>query len=440
MNSKMFINNFTNNQLKSYAQYDNERSLPNIMDGQKTTQRKILFTASKLSDNELIKCSVLGMRASEQTDYAHGESSIIGAVIGLAQSYPGSNNINLLFGEGQFGSRLSHESASPRYIHVKKSSMFNKIFNKEDENILIDQYDGVDKIEPKFYLPTIPLLLVNGSLGTGNGFKCNIASYSIESIYEFLDEYCKKGKTDKKLVPYVNRFTGKITKSSETGQIVYSGVIKKINTTTLEIHELPPKVEVIDYKNHLNKLVDAKVIKDYNNLSTEERCLIEVECFRETSYLSDEVLLQKFNAISRDTETIVCWTPDGRLKTYDNVEDLLVDWYNYRIEYYAKFKEYKDAKLKEELLHKTNKARFIEYWISKKEVVYGLSNAQLKDLIVVDLGEDFLEFLSLKLSDLCEDTVKSLNESIEKTKKELVINAETKVERLLLNNIRLFLK
>lgn len=440
MNSTLDIKDFSNGRLKSYAQYDNERSLPHLMDGQKITQRKILFTASKLSENELIKCSVLGMRASEQTDYAHGESSIIGAVIGLAQSYPGSNNINLLYGEGQFGSRLSHEAASPRYIHVKKSEYFSKIFSKDDENILIDQYDGDQKIDPKFYIPTIPLLLVNGSLGTGNGFKCNIASYSLKSIYDFLDEFSKKGKTSKKLVPYVKGFTGKVDKNHETGQITYSGIIKKINTTTLEIHELPPKVEVIDYKNHLNKLVDEKVIKDYNNLSTEERCLVEVECYRETSYLDEDKLLQKFNAVSRDTETIVCWTPEGKLKTYNNVEELLIDWYNYRIEYYEKFKLYKDKKLNEDLLFRTNKKIFIEYWLDNQDKLIKMTSNDLKEHIANKLGIEFVDFVNLRLSDLCKDMIDSLNKTIDKIKEDIKLNLETKSDKLLLTNMKIFLK
>ncbi len=176
---------FINKDLIHFSNRNLERSIPHICDGLKESTRKILYACLKrnLYHNE-IKVAQLAGNVSEVTAYHHGENSLQEAIIGMAQIFVGTNNINILEPKGQMGSRISggQDASSPRYIYTLLSKLTKLIFKEEDNSILnyLDE-DGLS-IEPEYYMPIIPMILVNGGIGIGTGYSTNIAQYNPSDI------------------------------------------------------------------------------------------------------------------------------------------------------------------------------------------------------------------------------------------------------------------
>ena len=160
------------------------RAIPSIVDGFKIGQRKVIFTCLKRNDKHQVKVAQLAGAVGEQTAYHHGEASLMGTIINLAQDFVGSNNINLLQPIGQFGTRLAggHDSAHARYIFTQLSPITKYIFNAEDDPLLKPLRENGKPIDPENYYPTIPMVLVNGIQGIGTGFKLEIPSFKPADI------------------------------------------------------------------------------------------------------------------------------------------------------------------------------------------------------------------------------------------------------------------
>ena len=158
-----------------------------MVDGLKPGQRKILFSCFKrgksIIKNE-IKVAQLAGYVSEHSAYHHGEASLAGTIVGMAQTFVGSNNIALLHPAGQFGTRLlgGKDAASPRYIFTKLPALTRLIFHPDDEALLEYLEDDGQKIEPKWYLPILPMVLVNGAEGIGTGWSSSVPNYNPRDV------------------------------------------------------------------------------------------------------------------------------------------------------------------------------------------------------------------------------------------------------------------
>jgi DNA topoisomerase-2 len=160
---------FMNKELILFSLKDCERNLPNLMDGLKVSQRKTLFAAKKRRLTSEIKVAQFTGYVSEHSGYHHGEASLNGTIVGMAQNFVGSNNINLFSPNGQFGTRLQggKDSASERYIFTQLSKITQFIFTEPDDKIVHYLHDDGMQVEPSYYVPVIPFLLVSGSKGIG---------------------------------------------------------------------------------------------------------------------------------------------------------------------------------------------------------------------------------------------------------------------------------
>jgi len=158
---------FVDKEMIHFSKYDCDRSIPNLMDGLKVSQRKILYSAFKKNLVSEIKVAQFSGYVSEHSGYHHGESSLNGAIVNMAQTFVGSNNINVLMPNGQFGTRLQggKDSASERYIFTQLNKITRMIFKKEDDVILNYLNDDGTPVEPVFYAPILPMILVNGTKG-----------------------------------------------------------------------------------------------------------------------------------------------------------------------------------------------------------------------------------------------------------------------------------
>lgn len=360
----MRIKEFISTKWSAYADYDNRRSLPHIMDGLKITQRKAMYTATKIpKGDKALKVSQFASKAAEATAYHHGETSMISTVVKLAQDFPGSNNYPFLEKHGQFGSRLSKESAAPRYIHTKIHDNWNKFFKSIDQEIVEHLIDDGDTIEPKFFIPILPTILLNGAEGVGNGFRTNILTYKDEHVARAINEIIKHGAVKTQLIPYVNGWHGKVTKDDK--QVIMYGTLKIVNTTKIHITELPPHYDNEKFKILLNELIENKVIKEYENKSTEDKWDWMIECPRDTTSLGHDALMHKFDLIFKTTETIVCWGMDGIAPlTFNTVESLIEHWFVERIKLYEISLKHQINKITQEIILADLKMKFIEWCLN----------------------------------------------------------------------------
>ena len=424
----MKVSDFINNEFKGYVHYDNTRNIPNLMDGQKTTQRKILFAFIEDIGNQSIVCDKAGMRCADISYYHHGATSMIETLINMNKDYVGTNNMPLFTKKGQFGTRMKHEASSERYISTRLSGVFNKLFEADDNYILEYQYDRGYKIEPVTYIPKLPLILINGSNGTGNGYASNIFSYEINDIKQAVQEVLQTGLVQNKLTPYFEGYQGDIVKDHVSGQVTYTGVIERVSSTKLIISELPPSMELAKYKDILNDLMETTknkkddstipaFIKDYDNESTEESWRFIIDCPRSTTALTDEELLLKFKLIEKDTETIVTWLPNGKIKRFSNIEDLITTWVELRLEYYEKRRLNKISRYDVDLEWLKVKMNFISWWNNNSMSLISLKKNDLKERIVNDVTnkEDFINrLLSIQIRNLGLEEVNELDKEINK--------------------------
>ena len=262
---KISYTDFINTELRAFAIYNVSRAVPNIMDGFKPSQRKIYYASvmkNIYTKEKEIRVAQLGGYISEKASYHHGEASLYGAIVKMAQNYVGSNNLNLLYPQGAFGTRLEGggDAASPRYIHTFLEDLGKKIFIENDYPVLNHQKDDGRDIEPEFYVPIIPMILANGVIGIGTGFSSTIEPCDprdiVDNIRRILD-----GSKCKKMTPWYRHFTGQIEKIDSRNFLIRAQY-EIIGTDTLHITDLPIRTWTENYKTFLMKLLNGKAVKN----------------------------------------------------------------------------------------------------------------------------------------------------------------------------------
>lgn len=273
------LTDFLSTELPKFHHDDCKRSIPNGIDGLKESQRKIVYTAKLRKLKEKIKVAQFAAAVAENTAYHHGEQNLANTIINLAQSFVGSNNLPLFAEEGMFGTRLEggKDAASPRYIFTNKREYFDAVFPEEDDSLLLHREDDGVLIEPYYYIPTIPLLLVNGSMGIGTGWSSFCPCFNPDDIVDVAVLWMNNDKTefDKKietLIPWYNGFTGKIknVENNET-KFITSGIIKKTDLG-ITISELP----IGEWTSNFTRWLSEQNI-DFNDRSTPQNVVIEIK-------------------------------------------------------------------------------------------------------------------------------------------------------------------
>jgi DNA topoisomerase-2 len=423
-NLNVSISDFINKELIHFSQYDIQRSIPNVIDGLKISQRKILYTCFKKNlkdEDHEIKVAQLGGAVAEITDYKHGEQSLFGAIINLAQNFVGSNNINLLFPDGQFGSRLKHgNAASPRYIFTYLNPITYKIFHQDDFPLLDYLEEEGKKIEPKYYIPIIPMVLINNNQGIGTGFSSDCPQYNPEDIINNL--FCLiENKEMKDIIPWYKGFKGKIIKESYS-KFICKGNYVITNKMTLEINEIPIGVWTENYVEMLDKMVDENKIKSYDKKYDDENIKFIIKLNEE--YDNKDKLEKDFKLTKNINLTnIHLFDKNEKIKKYDCPLDIIKDFYETRIEYYHKRKEYTLKILKEEYLCLESKRKFIELVIDKKIKVFKELKTKIFDSIkeyslpIINQSYDF--YIKIPLTSFTKEKVDDLTEKCLNKKEEI---------------------
>jgi len=408
------VKDFMNSDFKAFSLYDNVRSIPDIRDSFKPSQRKAVWGMLARGENAgEIPVERLAAQFAAATDYHHGTGSLEQTIIGMANNYPGTNNVNVFEPSGQFGSRLTKEASSARYVMSRFSENFRKVFKKEDDMILHNLMSDDMKIEPECFIPVIPLLLVNGAQGTGTGHACVIMNYNPADIKETVMQVVngKKLKAGT-LVPWYNGFKGTISRNSDTGQVIIEGAYKIVNTSTIRVTELPIGMYLDQYKEHLNKLEDTGVIKDFEDRSTEEGFDFTLNVPRLTTSLSHEQLMTKLKLYSRDTENFTVWDVDGTLKRFESAEDVIAAWVPWRLERYEERRLKLIELTEEQVRFMSEKLRFILFYLKNVDAFKNKKKADLIQLLTDNKFVDHDKLLSMPIWNLTHDKIEELKKEI----------------------------
>lgn len=380
---------FIDNDLIHFSNYACERAIPSICDGLKPSLRKVLYSAIKRNLKKEIKVAQFAGYVSENAAYHHGEKSLNECIIGMAQNFVGSNNIELLVPNGQFGSRLlgGKDAAAPRYIFTKMNDITPLIYHPDDAPLMKYNEDDGYKIEPEFYVPILPMILINGTKGIGTGFSTNIPSHNPLDIIKNL-ENMMEGKEVKMMKPWFRGFKGDVTfkEVNDFGYDIYSnkGKYVKLSDTKIQITELPIGTWTEKYKEDLEKLVYDKTVEERYK---KKQCIVNIEnnstetnvnftlTFKPTELnnLISKNKLEKILKLSDETNSsysnMYLYNQKGILTKYDSAEKILKEFYLIRYAYYVKRKDYNLRKLKRDLDIYQMKMKFIKEFISKEIVI-----------------------------------------------------------------------
>ena len=371
------VSQFIDRELVLFSIADNMRSLPSAIDGLKESQRKVLFSCFKRNLVKEIKVAQLSGYVSDHSAYHHGEESLNKTIVGMAQKYVGHNNINLLSPNGQFGSRLSggSDSASPRYIFTRLKP--NKLFNPEDNVLLNYLEDDGTSIEPVCYMPTMPLLLINGSKGIGTGFSTNVPCFNPADIKSNLLKLMNAKDPGNvaltEMVPWYDSFLGNINKTDKNKWSTHG--IYKVTRNKVHVTELPIGTWTNDYIEFLKKLETNGEIQRYDDYSSDSKVDIQVTfgpaAIRELVHTKKLAgLLKMQGSLSATNLHVLDYT--RQIVKLDTPEDVIRMFYSVRLEFYVKRKAYLEKRTKHELNILENKIRFIESVSNNEIVLYGV--------------------------------------------------------------------
>ena len=435
--SSVSFESFINKEMIHFSKYDCDRSIPNLMDGLKTSQRKILYAAFKRNLTKEIKVAQFSGYVSEHSSYHHGEQSLNGAIVNMAQNYVGSNNINLLLPNGQFGTRLQggSDSASERYIFTMLNKITRTIFNEQDDKILKYLDDDGTQVEPLYYAPVIPMILVNGSKGIGTGFSTDIMSYNPIQIIDYIESSIKNiPLPDIDFYPYFEGFRGSIEKIEEQKYLI-KGVYEVINKNTIKITELPVGTWTDDYKQYLEKIIDTpktnkKIIKDYVDMSTDKIIDITISFYgNEMQTLINNPLENNCNElekmlklyITRSETNMHIFNEKEKLTKFSNPKNIIDYFINIRKDIYIARKEYQIKQLEYESMVLSNKARFVTELLDDTIDLRKKSRDQVNQLLVnkkydiLDNDGDYKYLVKMPMDSVTQEYVdKLLKENITK--------------------------
>ncbi|KAL0581404.1 DNA topoisomerase 2 [Marasmius crinis-equi] len=379
---------FINKELILFSMADNVRSIPSMSDGLKPGQRKVIWGCFKRKLKKEIKVMQLVGYVGEQAAYHHGEVSLMQTIVGLAQDFVGSNNLNLLMPNGQYGTRDQggKDHASGRYINTLPSPVARAIFHPDDDVLLTPQKDDNKPVEPEWYLPIVPMVLINGAEGIGTGWSTNIPCYNPRDIVDNL----RRLMNDEEVLPmhpWWRDFKGEV-KATAKHKYDITGIARKLDDSTVEITELPIHRWTQNFKAELEAMMVGEktsdgVIKNYqeHHANQDVHFVIQMDP-KELAKAEEKGLIEYFKLTSKvTTSNMICFDFDGKIKKYDSPEEILEDFYPKRLEYYQKRKDFLASELQNAFEKLSNQARFVQMIVDKKLTVSGRKKVD----IVTDL-------------------------------------------------------
>jgi len=455
---------FIDKEMIHFSTYDCARSIPNMLDGLKISLRKILFAAFKRRLTSEIKVAQFSGYVSEHSAYHHGEASLNGAIVKMAQNYVGSNNINLLEPNGQFGTRLQggDDAASERYIFTLLNPLTRSIFPEADDAVLTYKDDDGTLVEPEYYVPIIPFCLMNGISGIGTGFSCDIPSYNPKDVVSYLRAKLTSQPPTVDFVPFYEGFQGTVSKIGDQ-KFLIKGKYEKVGEDKIRITELPIGTWTMPYITFLEGLLDgtvdkagkksAPVIKDMVSMSTEVAVDITVTFPKGklaelvTTISSDSInglekLLKLTTTVS--TTNMHMFNAESKLHKYNSIEEIIEDFYMTRLQLYQVRKDALIKDMNKLLIKLTNRAKYILDVLAGTIDLRKKTNQQVQELLeglkYDKIEGDFKYLIKMPMDSVTEEHVAHILKEKADTEVELDILMKTTTGQMWLKELDVFEK
>lgn len=466
------ISSFFDNVFVRYSEHSVKRMVPSVVDGLKPSQRKILWAGikRKLFENEIKVVQFAGY-ISEHASYHHGEMSLNKAIVNMAKTFVPGNNVNLLVPHGSFGSRNGEEAGAPRYIMTKLNKLVKLLFREEDESIYNYTNDDGDKVEPEYYIPILPMILINGVSGIGTGFSSNVPKFNPLNVIANVRNLIE-GKKITILVPWYKGFTGKIEKMNTKDthrKFACYGIYKILDQNTIHISELP--IDVISFNAYILYL-ESKTDREYDGVNlTKGTFLLDYTSLCGNNEVNITLnfipgVMQKL--ISEDnlehslritstinTSNMHLFDRNSKIKKYANTGEIMIEHYKVRLEAYKKRKIYYMKILQNNMDIIEWKIKFIDYYLYDKiklkvgnvpvktqeliKILESLSFPMLtRDITVENYVKTYSYITDMKVSVLTKEKMDELRKHYEKTKCILDTYRNTTEKQIWLNEIKEF--
>ena len=427
------ITDFIHKDLVNFSLADLKRSIAHVCDGLKPSQRKVMYSCFQKNLTAEMKVAQLAAFVAEKSAYHHGEVSLADTIVKLANDFMGSNNINLLEPCGQFGTRLmgGKDASQTRYIFTRLTSEARKLFDPKDDAILNYLDDDGRSIEPDFYMPTLPMILVNGSEGIGTGFSCYVPPFNPKDIRDNITNVLN-GKSIQKMKPWFRGFKGKIFEQDDDSWMT-QGVWTTVGRT-VKVTELPPGRWTQDYKEHLDTLIEKKIISGFTNNSTTENVDFLIQDYNGKDAVKD-LKLQKTVRITN----MHLFHPTKGIHKYQSPELILKDFIELRYEYYKKRKEHLIKVLEAKAQMCDYKSRFVSMVINGDIIVFRRKKQELENQLsglFPQIGGTYDYLLNIRTVQYTDESVRELLNESEQAKKDLEIMKSTTAMNMWKNDIK----
>lgn len=409
------VTDFIHKDLRWFSIADNERSIPSVVDGFKPSQRKVLYACRKRTSNNDTKVSQLSGYVSSETCYHHGEQSLMSTIIGMAQDYVGSNGINLLSPNGQFGTRLmgGKDAASPRYIFTNLQPSAFSLFHKDDDPLLTYLEDDGTVVEPEFFVPILPMVLINGADGIGTGYSTHVPCYNPSEVRDNVIR-CVRNQPVLPMTPWYKGFKGTIVQNPDDPmKYVTHGVWIRKSEMVVEVTELPIGKWTSDYKEYLDSQSDGPIVKTFENHSTDTDVHFVIKLA--TADVSEEQIQKLLKLTSTiSIANMHLFNDQGSIAHYASTTEIIKAFVRVRLLYYKKRKAHLLTVFNESLHKDSERIRFIRLVIDNIIIVFRRNRDDIRmQMLQHGFAEDTHEILlAIRLSSFTEENIARLEKNI----------------------------
>ena len=428
------IKNLIDTAYKDYSLYViRQRAIPCYIDGFKTVQRKLIRAGLDHCKNKKIKVAELGSSLSSY-DYLHGETSAQDALTLMAADW--CNNIPLFEAHGNFGTRLIQEAASPRYIYVKLSENFNKLFCDNE----VVEYKN-EQPEPITYLPLIPISLINGISGMAVGFACNILPHSPEGVINACIDVLRHGKVKGSINVLYPNYRGEIS-LIEGSKYMFKGIVEKTTEKrkiSYIVTELPPNYDRLKYYNVLIDLRDKGIINDFDDDCNSEGFRFIIYVSDEQSKKIDKDVYKTFKLINYETQNLTTIDENGQLIIFEETKELIERFVQYRLQKTREYIDFEIAKQKSILHELTVKRKFIQDVLDNKLKLNEYVKNALAEYVIKGYNttqEVADNVISIPSYSFTSDNIQTLDSKIEEINNTIKVLENTNEKDLYLSRLK----
>ena len=423
------ITEYFNTDVCNAASYDNYRKIASVVDGLKPSSRKCLYSIIKRNVKTPKKVSNLKSEASLDTQYLHGDQSLEGVIVSMAQDFAGSNNIPLLKREGSFGTRLVHAAAAGPYIFTCQEDYLDKLFKKSDEPILIPQEFEGDIIEPKYYVPILPLLVINGSIGLTTGFTQKILQHDVKDVIKYIENKLDGKEKNIPLIPSFNGFIGSVKPQNvnSDGSWYIIGSIKKVSGNEIEITDIPVSYSLEDYTEILDKLEEEKQIKEYKDLSDDGKFKFLVKLYRNGQGIdiNDKNILDKLKLIVAVTENFTSMDENNRVVEYKSIYEIIDHYCELRLKYYDERKNWLIQDYTRQIKEAVSRYTFINGVVGGAIVIAKKTDEEIVSQLkkfdkIIKINDSYDYLLAMQMRSMTKTNLEKLRAQIFALRDELI--------------------